>query len=390
MKVKILGVAVLSMMLAVFGFVAITGAQSFQTGQSSTIKSNEVIDGSAYIASSTIDVAGTVDGDLYCTGQNVSISGTINGDILCAAQTINFTGTASGNIRLAGQVVTVSGAVGDSATVASQTVTVENQGSIGRDATFMSQSVTIRGQVLRDVVVGSESMTLDATVGRNVTATVNNLKLESKTNVGGSFSYTSPQTFSKASGASIAGPVNYTELKQEQYVNNKVYNPFIMILWGLMLIVSAIIFALLFPGILHRVTREGVVSPTKALLAILIGFVGGVAMPIIIFLFFVTILGIPFAIVLLLGWCLIVAASGAFAAYFIGRLVWRKQENIVLATLIGALIIAVLLMIPIVNIFITILCVSYGSGALLMYLTNRLKSPKYNEPIVRQPDRKTV
>lgn len=390
MKVKILGVAMLSMVLAVFGLVAITGAQSFQTGQASTIKSNEVIDGSTYIASSTIDVAGTIDGDLYCTGQNVSISGTINGDILCAAQTISFTGTVSGNIRLAGQVITIGGAVGDSATVASQTVTVENQGSVGRDATFMSQNVTMRGQVLRDVVVGSESITLDATVGRNVTATVNNLKLESRTDVGGSFSYTSPQTFSKASDASIVGPVNYTELKREQYMNNKAYDPFIMILWGLMLVVSAIIFALLFPSILHRVTSDGIVSAPKALLAILVGFVAGVAMPIIIFLLFATILGIPFAIVLLLGWCLIVAISGVFAAYFVGRLIWRKQNNIVLATFIGALIIAVLLMVPILNIFITILCVSYGSGAVLMYLTNCFKSQEYDATIVRQPERKTV
>lgn len=384
MKVKILGIAVLSLVLALFGLVAVSGAQSFQTGQSSTLRSDEVINGSTYIASSTIDVAGTIEGDLYCAGQNVTISGTVNGDILCAAQTINFTGSTLGDIRLAGQIVNVSGDVGGSASIAGQTLTIESQGSVARDATFVGQNVTVRGQVLRDVAAGSETLTLDATVGRNVTATVNDLKLESRADIGGNVNYTSPQTLSRASDATIDGTVTYTEKMPEQYADTKAYNLLGAILWALMLIVSAVIFALLFPGILHRVTRDSIASPSKALIALLVGLVAGIAMPFIIALFLATIFGVPFAFILLLAWILVVALSGVFAAYYVGRLVWRGQGNVILATFIGALIISILLLIPILNIFITILCVLYGSGALLMYLKNHFEAPKYDIDVERQ------
>lgn len=387
MKMKLIGVVMVSLGLALFGFVAVSNAQSFQTGQLTTVKSGQVIDGSAYMSGSTIDVAGTVDGDLYCTGQNVTISGTINGDVLCAAQTINLTGTVSGNIRVAGQIVNVGGVVGGSASIASQTVTIESQGNIARDVTLISQNATVKGQVLRDLVVGSGALTLDGIVGRNVTATINSLNVESRAAISGTLDYTSPQVFTKAEGATIAGVVNYTEQKQEATANAKSYNPAVMILWALMLIVSAIIFALLFPRLLLVVSSNSVALPSKALVALFVGFAASVLVPFIIVLFMATVVAIPFAILLLVAWCFIVLLSGVFAAYYIGRIVWKSQNNIILATLLGAIIISFLLIIPILNVFVTILSVSYGSGVLLVYIKNRFETPKYTIAAA-QPKRK--
>jgi len=377
MKLKILSIVILSLTLATFGLVAVSGAQSFRTGDTSTISSSEVIDGSAYIAGSIVDVAGTIDGDLYCAGENVTISGTVKGDIICAAQTLNFTGTTTGDIRLGGQTVTVGGAVDGSATIAGQTITLESKGSIGRDATFAGQNTIIRGEVSRDINVGSETLLLDSTVGRNVTADVNYLKLEAATDVGGVFNYTSPQTFTKADGANIVGAVNYTE-RSEEATSAANFDPTGVVIAILMLLVSSVMFALVFPQVLHNVTRKSVSSPSQALLSVLVGFVAGIVMPVVIGLIMVTILGIPFGIVVLIAWCLIVASSGVFAAYSIGRFMWPSQRNIILATLIGALIISVLLFIPLVNIFVVIVSVSYGSGVVLRYLQKYFKAPNYS------------
>jgi len=384
MKIKLLSALILSVTVAAFGFVAAANAQSFRSGTSPTIRSDEVVDGSAYLAGTTIDVAGSVDGDLFCAGQEVTISGDIDGDILCAAQTIHFTGTASGDLRLTAQMVTIGGSVGGSASIASQTVTIEGGGSVGKDATFASQKTSIKGQVSRDLVVASDSFILDARVGRNVTADANDIKLEAGTDVAGTFTYTSPELFTEADDAIISGEVNYTERDRNNSPASNVYNPLWMILWALMLIASAIIFALLFPRVLFKVSRVSVGSPSKAFVALLVGFVAVVAIPFIAFIFMATIVGIPFAILVLLAWSLIVAVSGVFAAYYVGRLVWRNpSNNIILATFVGALIIVLLLMIPFVNIFIMILCVSYGSGVLLMYLRNHFEQPKYDIPVER-------
>ena len=377
MKIKFVGAAVLTLALALFGFVAVSNAQSFRTGESPTVTSGEVIDGSAYLSGTTIDVAGTIEGDLYCAGQNVTISGTVDGDILCAAQTISFTGTVTGDVRLAGQIVTVGGNVGQGASIAGQTITIESRGSIERDATLSGQNIIVRGEVSRDLVGASGSMIIDADVGRNVTATVDSLKLDSKANIAGTLSYTSPKTLSRADGATVVGEVNYSQQKQQQSVNNNAYNPAKIIIGALMLIVSAVLFALLFPRLLYRVTQESIASPSKGLIALLVGFVALIAAPFIVILLMATILALPLAFVVLLGWCFIVALSGVFAAYYLGRLVWRGQSNIVLATLVGALILAVLLLIPIVNFFVVIFSISYGSGAALLFLKSRFRAPKY-------------
>ena len=378
MKLKLIGVALLSLALAVFGAVAVTNAQSFRTGDSPSVSSGEVVEGSAYLSGSTIDVAGTINGDLYCAGQNVTISGTVDGDILCAAQTINFTGTVTGDVRLAAQIITIGGSVDGSASIAGQTVTIENRGTIARDATILGQNTVVRGEVSRDLVGASGSIIIDAPVGRNVTVDVENLRLDSRANIAGTLSYTSPKTLTRADGATVVGKVNYSQQQPNQAAAANEYSPGEMIIGALMLIVSALIFALLFPKVLQRVTRESILKPSKAAIAVLIGFVAGIAVPVIAVLLMDTILALPFALAVLVGWGLIVVLSGVFAAYYVGRLVWRGQNNIVLATLVGALIFAVLLMIPVLNFFIVILGISYGSGVILMYLKNRFQAPKYD------------
>lgn len=384
MKLKILGVVMLTLVFTLFLFGAVAGAQAFRTGQSSTITSDETIDGSAFLAASTVDVAGTVNGDLYCAGQTVTISGNITGDILCAAQTINVTGKVAGNIRLAGQTITVGGDVAKNATLAGQTITIESQGKIGQDAIIAGQTATISGQVVRDSILCLNTATVNAPVGRNVTAYVGTLNLGANAVISGALDYTSPQELSKADGASVIGKVTYTQTKESMTAPTQAYSPLGAILWGLMLITSAIIFALLFPRILYDVTNESVASFPQALLAVLVGFVAGIVMPFALTLLALTVLGIPFAVVVLLAWFLILTLSGVFTAYYTGRIVLRRQRNAVLVMFIGAVVLSVLLLIPILNVLIVFLSVTYGSGAQLIKLRDIFARPKYEIPMATE------
>jgi len=378
MKIRISVVAILTLLLSVLVFTTVANAQTFRNGQSPTVASGEVIDGSAFITGASVDVSGKINGDLYCAGQNVTISGEVDGDVLCAAQNIHLTGTVSGDVRLMGQSVTIDGTVGKSATLAGQTISVERQGRIGQDITLAGQNITLDGAVVRDVIIGAGVATVDAPIGRNITANVATLDLKANTVVGGSIDYTSPQKYSKAEGASIAGKVVYTQAEQTKSVETNAYNPIGMILWSLMLIASALIFVLLFPRLLHRTTDASAASFPRAIMTVLVGLVAGIVMPFVILLLTLTIFGIPFAFVLFLGWSLVLALSGVFAAYYTGRVIWKKQNNAVVIMLVGAVVIAFLLVVPILNILVALLCTWYGSGAILMQLRGQLVTPKYD------------
>lgn len=378
MKIKIIGITLLSLTVSLFLFATVAGAQAFRTGEVSTVASGETIDGAAYLAGSTVNVAGTINGDLHCAAQNVTISGDIDGDILCAAQTINITGRVTGNVRLAAQTITVSGEVGRSATIAGQTVTIDGRGSIGQDVTIASQIANVNGAVARDAVIGATTVTVNTTIGRNVTADVDMLTVGGDARVAGTLDYTSSRQFSKADNAVISGKVTYHYTDREKTANANAYNPLATFVWLLMLITSAIIFVLLFPRVPHRVTSESVASVSRAWLTVLVGFVTAIVMPFLVVILALTMLGLPFALVAGLAWVLILAISGVFTAYYIGRVVWRNQHNAVLTMLTGAAILAILLVIPIINIFVALLSLWYGSGAVLIYLRGLYTTPRYD------------
>jgi cytoskeletal protein CcmA (bactofilin family) len=375
MKAKLLGILILAL-LPVLAFATVASAQTFRSGENTNIAANETIDGSAWLAGSNIDVAGNINGDLFCAGQNITISGNIDGDVICAGQTVTFSGTVTGDVRLAGQTVTVSGDVDGSVSSAGQTVTLEDRAAVGRDASFAGQSITVNGPIFRDLAIASNSAGIGSRVGRNVTATVGSLTLNSDADIKGGVNYTSPQKLTMSSGAQVDGTVAYTESKHDNQ-QAAGYSFTGILLWSLMLIVSALIFALIFPRELHTTTDEAIASPMNALLAVLVGLVAGIIVPVILIILMITILGIPFAIVALLAWLLILAVSGAFAAYYVGRVVMRRQTNAVLIMLVGAVIVTIALMIPILNVLVWFLAVWFGSGVILLHLKDHMARPHY-------------
>ena len=132
-----------------------------------------------------------------------------------------------------------------------------------------------------------------------------------------------------------------------------------------------------------------VAAVPNALLAVLVGLIAGIVMPFIAILLFITVLGIPLGLLLLVAWALIVMLSGAFAAYYLGRVVWRSQTNAIFTMLFGALIVVVLLLIPIINVIVWMLAGWYGSGVILIALKNHTVVPHYDMKKQQPRSRKT-
>jgi len=83
-KQKIIGL-ILLLLVSITGFLGVTTAQEFRSGNTSSVDSGETINSSLWITRRSIDIAGDVDGDVFCTGQHVTVSCTVQGDLLCAA-----------------------------------------------------------------------------------------------------------------------------------------------------------------------------------------------------------------------------------------------------------------------------------------------------------------
>ena len=372
---KKIGALLLILLLPIVALTAVAGAQTFRSGQSASVRENEIIDSSAWIAGTHVDVAGTVNGDLYCAGQSVKISGKVTGDVLCAGEVVTISGEVGGDVRAAGSTVTVGGLVEGSITLLGATLSTDGDAVIGQDASFMGSDVFVKGEITRDVTIGATNAVVDATVGRNVSAQTEALALEDATVVGGALNYTSPQKV-ETNGAQIAGETNFTKWEEPRR-DDSPYN-FGMLAFAAMLFVSSLIGALLLPRALHRSTEIAVKTPNKVLLALAVGLVATIVVPFALIMLMFTLFALPFALAALLVWLLVLMASGVVTAYYLGRIVWRKGTNVVGIMAIGAAVLVIACMLPYVGFAIFLLSCWLGTGLILLELKKRMAVPAYD------------
>jgi len=317
-----------------------------------------------YATGDNVTITGVVNGDIFCAGQTITINAIVNGDVICAGQDINLNGIVNGNVRLAGQTIDLGAAVIRSATLAGQDIVVASGGSVGRDISLLGQSSTVNGRVGRDVTATSGTLTLNSTIGRNVSARVNNLTLDSGANVTGNVVYTSPRSLQKNSGAKVVGLVTYHHHAAVHYTPISISaGSFILVesYWLIALIVLSVVLVALVPRVFRRWNP---VWGANFWWLLLTGFVAMFAVPAVILLLLISLIGVPLAILVLLLWLAIALLSVPFAAYFTGSLVVPRLHP-VLIVLIGSVILAIVELIPILGWIVGIVAYWVGVGAIL-------------------------
>lgn len=371
-RIKIIGLLLGILVVPAIIFASVANAQSFKTGNTVTVASGETVDSMLFAGGMSVDIAGTVNGDVYCAGQTINISGDVKGDVFCAGQTITISGKVEGGVRLAGQTITISGTIASSATIGAQSLTIDKTGMINRDLLGGSQNITINGQIGRDVAAGSGDLTVNGSIGRDITGRTDSINVGSAGMIVGNVNYTGKNDPNITSGGKILGTVKRTQpaasntnmISSTMFIFGTFFYIFIV------LVIFALIVALMFPRILDETASNTMKSPGRTAL------VGAIAMllaPVAIVLLMISVIGIPLAIFLLLVWLIIMMLSGPFASYLFGRLMMKKSKKTVLIMLLGAIILTLVAMIPILGFIVTIVIEIFGTGMLLMRSTHLFK-----------------
>lgn len=377
-------IALVAVLLATFGglFMLHQPVHALSTfnskGDGDVVIGKDVVHGGSYYASGrNITINGTINGDLYCAGQNVKINGTVNGDVLCAAQRLTVNGVVSQDVRSAGQLITIAGQVGGSVSAFGQEITVAKGASVGGDLNGAGQTFTVDGMINRDVAVAGQDLAVDGLVKGSVNANVESLSLSSKPAIMGGLIYTSKTSQNLADG-SVLGAVKFTQVKTKSENSNS-SNRFAVTFYSLAilsLIVTATALSLLVPRYFER---SYVVTRKKLGLAVLIGITANLALPILAVVLMFTVIGIPLAILLLVSLLLVQMLAFSFVAYYLSRaLLGKSIHNVVLLMVIGAALMAILMMAPILNIFVFMATVVLGVGGIIITATDGYQKPSYD------------
>ena len=325
------------------GLVNVTGAPTIPAGQ--------VVDGTAYLAGSTVTVQGTINGDLYCGANNVVITGTVQGDVICGASNITLGGQVVGDVRVAGNTVTSTGAIDGSATLAGNAVTMAGGSTLGQDLTVAGNTVDLAGTIGRDARVSANLATVSGAINRDLDGEISSLTVAPGATVGGSINYVSSKDANITAGT-VIGKVNRTEPPPQTAARDfRGPTPGQKFLGAIGGIIGFVALAVVVAWLLPRFVRTGTdVPPRELVRAGLVGLLAVVAGPPIILLVFITLIGIPLAVMLKVAYLLMLFLAGPMAAYVVGREVLRgKVHHPVGIMAIGAAILAVATAIPFVG-----------------------------------------
>lgn len=371
-----LGVSV-AFLLVIFAGVKAQAWTQFHAGNSSTVGASETIDSTVFMGGRDVNIYGTINGDLFCGAQNLNISGTVNGDVICGAQTINLSGHVTGDIRVAAQTINFTGTVDGNATVAAQTLNTDTKSKITRDASMAGNDLNLNGKIGRDLAAGGANITIGGEIGRDIKSGGNQMTLLSSAKVGGGIDYTSKNKVVIQQGADVTGSVtyHYPSKKHVDFPRVAAFSGAIALFVALMLLVKAFVLTALFPRFVHGAISRGLKRPWWALL---VGFGASILAPIVGVLLLISIIGIPLAIMMFIFWVLISLLSGWFAAYWLGRMIWRSQTNPLMIVLIGGLVLLLLIMVPYLGFFVLLLAFWLGMGMILLELKERYHKPSYD------------
>lgn len=341
---------------------------------STTVSSDETIDGSAYLAGNSVRVSGTVEGDVYCAGSNITIDGTVDGDVLCAGSNVTVNGTVTGDVRLAGVTVTLGGTVEGNATVFGASVVADSTLELGGDLTGGASSLTIDGVIGRDMTAGSELLVINGMVGRDVTAGFATIEFGDNGEIKGNLDYTSSKE-SNIPGGAVAGETSFTLSDGRSDKSYDIVNPFAALIAVLAIGLLAVLGVILMP---RQVQAASDISWGRFGVALIIGLTFVVVAPVAALLLLATGAGWVIAYVLILLWLLVMALSPVTFAYFIGSKIYgSRSPHVMVRVTIGALVLMLVLLLPVVNVITFIVMVLSGVGMMLLGVPNLYKGNPY-------------
>jgi len=344
------------------------------------LAANEVHNGWYFAAGDQVVIEGTVNGDAYVAGGVVRVDGTINGDLLVAGGMVSVGGTVSDDIRAAGGVLHFSGKVGKNVSVAGGVVTVEKSatidgnllaacgnidvsGTVGKEAKFASGDAGITGTVKGNVDFTGEYLSVlhGAKLGGNVTARV---KDRDEHNV-------------DIADGTVKGKVEILSRDMQEVSRILGYRQgafWFKVVLACSLLLTALVFALLFPGQLKDIGSTITEHPGQSLLW---GILGLIVLPVITVVLFITVVGFPlglFAVTVLL-WTVYLAQLSL--GVVLGHRIFGTQEktgwNLFWGVAVGILIVQALTFVPYVRLLVNLASIIFGVGAILLVLRSQFQ-----------------
>ncbi|MFL5634303.1 MAG: hypothetical protein ACJ78J_09425 [Gemmatimonadaceae bacterium] len=305
----------------------------------------------------------SIPGDVILVGGDfvLGTSASTGGDYLGAAGNQDIHGRVHGSLRAAGGEIHLRGSVDRNATIAGGNIELDSASVIGGNVYVAGGNVEIHGTVRGAVLASAGNVDLNGAIGSDVEVSGGALHIGPRTQIAGKLRYRVAKDKVKIdSAARITGTITALPVKKGPGLRR--------ILWALGFVVVAIVLAALFPRFF---TEAAEVLPKRPVAAALLGVAWICLIPIAVVILAVTMIGLPLAILAGVLWLIIVLIGDLPVALWLGKRLLSSRARpgrggTILGVLIGALILMLLGIMPVVGNLIAAIAAAFGVGAMLL------------------------
>ncbi|HUP98670.1 MAG TPA: hypothetical protein VM073_12040 [Usitatibacter sp.] len=327
-----------------------------------------------FLVGGSVRQAVPVEGDLIGVGGSVEVAAPVSGDVVVTGGDIRVGAAVAQDVYAAGGNVEIDGTVGRNVRVAGGNVEVHPAGRIEGNLSAFGGTVVVRGPVKGELRAASGDVVLDAEVGGDVHVAAGTLTLGPNANVGGRVTLrgngdtiVDPAARISAGVTREPGGRSETRVRVHREPSHAGWSWTI----GMMLLAAAI--AAVFPAGTRRVGEKLRRDP---FVTMFFGFAVLVCAPVAVLMLAITIIGIPVAVALALGYVLLLVVGYAALAVVFGDAVLERVRGVdaarrawrAAAAMIAILAMAVVARVPVLGGFFVFAALLAGVGALVLAL----------------------
>lgn len=381
-RARILAAAIAGLMA-----LGISPAHSAQFTAGDDIDVTGEYDDMVMAAGGSVRVRAQVRDDIFAAGGEVITSESSADHLITAGGSLTLTNVTARDIVAAGGEIWISGAkIQDDLVLSGGRVMIDSRSTFSGTAVMMGGDLAMAGTVEGDVTAAGGRIRLDGRIGGNADLSAERLKIGPGARIDGNLVHRA-RIVEISPDAKIAGTVTALDYDQRLTERDLLYRLIgVGIVVALAFLVGGIVLSLVLAGLLPRLmegTHETLHRRTVPSLGV--GVLWAVGAPLAVAIFMVLVIGIPLGFFLLGVFLLTIPLAGAVVSHFIGREirsltkrdapepeVWGR----VAWTLLGAVILMILGLIPIIGVAIPVLVFLLGTGAaVLLFLERNRPAP---------------
>ena len=330
------------------------------------------VGGDTFVTGDSPRVAQPVKGDLIAAGGDLRIAAPVAGDVIAVGGAVRIEAPAGQDLYAAGCHMDLAGVVARNARVAGCSVSLAPQARIAGNASLAGGRIEVLGSVGGYLQAAGGRVLIDGRVDGDVEAAAGELELGPQARIAGKLRYRSGAPVRQDADAQVQGGIERLEMPVHQ-VTKRSPAPAAFGIWTLGLMALAAVLVAAMPGFFGRVADAARGRFGWSLLA---GFLALVAIPAAIVVLLVTVIGIPLALLAVLGYLALLLVGYVSAGIALGNLALRKWLATraarkgwqALFAAIGVLAIGLVALIPWLGALVAFFALIAGMGALLLPL----------------------